>query len=87
MTTQGPLPPVPESISAYFFMRMCTDAFCEDGSEWYDFQSLDNLPPYSCKYELDIDNPISFRRPPGTDGFHVIKLPLRSALETLEEED
>ncbi|MEL7968079.1 hypothetical protein AAG587_17050 [Vreelandella neptunia] len=87
MTTQRPLPPVPEGISAYFFMRMCTDAFCEDGSEWYDFQSLDNLPPYSCKYELDIDNPISFRRPPGTEGFHVIELPLRLALETMEEED
>ncbi|SFI01599.1 hypothetical protein SAMN04487959_114134 [Modicisalibacter xianhensis] len=68
-------------------MRLCTDSFSEDGSEWYNFKSLENLPPYSCKYELDPDNPLSFRRPPGTKDFYVIELPLRAALETMEEEE
>ncbi|MGP8289221.1 hypothetical protein ACT3OH_02990 [Vreelandella zhanjiangensis] len=82
-----PLPPIPEDVSSYFFMRMCTDAFADDASEWYDFMALENLPPYSCVYELNVHSPIEFRYPDGTEGFQVIELPLQAAIETMEKEE
>jgi hypothetical protein len=82
-----PIPTIPEGISSYLFVRMCADMSPDDGSEWCDFKALDNLPPYSCKYVLDPDTPLVFRRPPGTEDFTIVKLPLSAALECLEEDE
>lgn len=80
------MPTIPTGVSGYFYNRVCTDSFPEDASEWYDFEKLENLPPYSCVYELKPDAPIEFRYPAGTQDYHVIELPLLAAIETMERE-
>ena len=84
--SQKYLPPIPEGVEAYFFMRMCADGFSDDHSEWYDFRKLDNLPPCCLKYEIDPSRPLAFRYPPQPSNFTIIDLPLRAALETMSDD-
>ena len=86
-----PMRPIPQQrkmvVSQYFLTRMYFDQSPHDASEFYNFQSLDNVPDYSCKYDIDPEVEINFHRPPATEEFEIIELPLVPSLYTLGKDD
>lgn len=76
----------PDEVSAYFFFRMCDDAYPDDASEWHDFKKFGNLPSECFKYDLATAPPIEFCRPPGTDSFCIIDLPLQEVHQTIPDD-
>ena len=78
------LPPVPEGVSMYFYIRFAAgdETF---GDEWYPFKTMADMPP--CLKHDYATRELEFRVPPQCRNFETIKIDLRSALATLPDDE
>ena len=40
-----PIPPKPANVSLFFFMRFYANKDLLTGSDWYDWQTIEDIPP------------------------------------------
>ena len=74
------MPPVPDGVSMYFYMKFAAgnETF---GDEWYRFRTIEDMPP-CLKHDYPTRD-LDFRVPPECNGFQLVTIDLRSALDTL----
>lgn len=81
-----PLPEKPEGVSLFFFLRFYANTDLLTGSDWYDWQTVENIPPCGL-FDFPDKEKLKFRFAPANEDFEVITLPLVAALGTMVPED
>ncbi|WP_139230481.1 MULTISPECIES: hypothetical protein [unclassified Pseudomonas] len=80
------LPTPAPGVSLYFQIRFFAEQNPENGADWYDWHSLENIPP--CGYFTfgSVDS-LRYTYPTATEKFCIVELPTMAVLETMQPED